>query len=58
MLQYESTQGNPPTMKRPTFFITNGYLAAAGLALLLINPPAGALLVAASTSAALASELI
>lgn len=45
-------------MKRPVFFITNGYLAAAGLALFLVNPPAGALIVAASTSAALASELI
>ena len=36
-------------MKRPTFFIANGYIAAAGLALLLFNPPAGALIVAAST---------
>ena len=45
-------------MKRPNFFIANGYIAAAGLALLLFNPPAGALIVAASTGAALVSELV
>ena len=45
-------------MKRPTFFLANGYITAAGLALFLINPPAAALIVTISTSAALASEVI
>ncbi len=45
-------------MKRPIFFLVNGYISAAGLALFLINPLAAALIVTISTSAALASEII
>jgi len=45
-------------MKHPTFFLANGYITAAGLALFLINPPAAALIITISTSAALASEII